>query len=221
MEHGVDVYSAIEIADNAGRTPIFEAIDSNVSADILRFLTKKRNKGGFGAQVNVINYNGQSPLFSAVREQNFDNIKVLVEENGAVADLTGGEIQKDDGEGGCAEESYDSVEEKFFMEAFKNTMTPLHLACVMGQDEIVHYLIEHGANPNIQTNIKGYSCLHLAVLANKPEIIIELLTRTLANPHLPDYSGRTLTEMIEMFIPSYLQSFNKCKLYALKPQLTN
>lgn len=31
IEHGVDVYSAIEIADNAGRTPIFEAIDNNAS----------------------------------------------------------------------------------------------------------------------------------------------------------------------------------------------
>lgn len=92
LEYGIDVYSAIEIADNAGRTPIFEAIDSNVSPDILRFLTAKRNKGGFGAQVNVINYNGQSPLYAAVREANFDNIKVLVEENGAVVDLAGSEV---------------------------------------------------------------------------------------------------------------------------------
>ena len=28
LEHGVDVYSAIEIADNAGRTPLFEAVES-------------------------------------------------------------------------------------------------------------------------------------------------------------------------------------------------
>ena len=27
LEHGVDVYSAIELADNAGRTPLFEAIE--------------------------------------------------------------------------------------------------------------------------------------------------------------------------------------------------
>ncbi len=27
LEHGVDVYSAIEIADNAGRTPLFEAVE--------------------------------------------------------------------------------------------------------------------------------------------------------------------------------------------------
>jgi hypothetical protein len=52
------VYSAIEIADNAGRTPIFEAIDNNCSAGIIKFLTKKRSQGGFGAKVNVVNYNG-------------------------------------------------------------------------------------------------------------------------------------------------------------------
>lgn len=56
--------------------------------------------------------------------------------------------------------------------------------------------------------MKGYAGLHLAVLANKPEIVIELLTRSTANPHLPDYSGRTLIDMVEMFIPDYLESFN-------------
>jgi hypothetical protein len=28
LAHGVDVYSAIEIADNAGRTPLFEAVEN-------------------------------------------------------------------------------------------------------------------------------------------------------------------------------------------------
>ena len=64
----------------------------------------------------------------------------------------------------------------------------------------------------MQTNIKGYACLHLAVLANKPEMIIELLTRTNANPNLPDYSGRTLLEMVEMHIPYYLPTFTSSKL---------
>jgi hypothetical protein len=49
------------------------------------------------------------------------------------------------------------------------------------------------------------------VLSNKPEIIIELLTKTKANPLLPDYSGRTLIDMVEMFIPDYLDSINTCK----------
>jgi len=77
----------------------------------------------------------------------------------------------------------------------------------MGYDELVLYLIERGANPNMQTNIKGYSCLHLAVLANKPEIIIEMLTKTQANPYLPDFGGRILQDMVEIFIPSYIESF--------------
>ena len=28
LQHGVDVYSAIEIADNAGRTALFEAVEN-------------------------------------------------------------------------------------------------------------------------------------------------------------------------------------------------
>jgi hypothetical protein len=28
LAHGVDVYSSIEIADNAGRTPLFEAVEN-------------------------------------------------------------------------------------------------------------------------------------------------------------------------------------------------
>jgi ankyrin repeat protein len=117
-----------------------------------------------------------------------------------------GELYKDEDEG---EEIYDSMEEKFFMEAYKNCMTPLHVAVVLGLDDIMFYLIEHGANPNLQTKNKGYSSLHLAVLANKPEIIIELLTKSSANPHLPDFGGRTLKDMIEIFIPSYIDAFNK------------
>src|ERR1700761_1797275 len=96
------------------------------------------------------------------------------------------------------------------MEAYRSAMTPLQLAVVLGHDNIMHYLIEHGANCNKQTSVKGYSCLHLAVLANKPEIIIELLTKTNANANIPDYSGRTLNEMVEIFIPDYLESFNMC-----------
>jgi ankyrin repeat protein len=52
------------------------------------------------------------------------------------------------------------------------------VAVVLGYEEIMLFLIEKGANPNLQTKIKGYSCLHLAVLSNKPEIVIELLTKT-------------------------------------------
>lgn len=134
-----------------------------------------------------------------------DVVKALVEGCDARVDLTQGELFKEDYDDSDAQ--YESVQEKFFMDAYKNSMTPLHLAVILGYEEIMHYLIEHGANPNLQTKIKGYSTLHLAVLANKPEIVIELLTKTQANPYLPDFGGRTLQDMIEIYIPSYLESF--------------
>lgn len=42
LEHGVDVHSAIEIPDNAGRTPIYEAIDNHESPELVLLITKPR-----------------------------------------------------------------------------------------------------------------------------------------------------------------------------------
>lgn len=80
-----------------------------------------KSEHGFGAKVNILNYSGQSPLYCAAREGDIDTIKTLVECGKANVDLNGGELVKEDDE----EEEFDSVEEKYFMEAFKNTMTPL------------------------------------------------------------------------------------------------
>ena len=41
---GGDITSGIEIADNAGRTPIFEAVDNGSSLELMRLLIKKRVK---------------------------------------------------------------------------------------------------------------------------------------------------------------------------------
>ena len=129
LEHGVDVYSAIELADNAGRTPIFEAIemeeetnqfgiqvsngnaeDDNKIGNLIKILTKpkRRQDGGFGAKVNVLNYNGQTPLFSAVKAGNFAAIKTLVE-MGASVDLNNGELVKEEEQAEATEEDYESV----------------------------------------------------------------------------------------------------------------
>ena len=77
-----------------------------------------------------------------------------------------------------------------------NTMTPLHIATVLGFDELALYLVERGADVNLRSSVKGYTPLHMAVLANKPEMLIELLTKTNADPMIEDAGGRTLLDMV-------------------------
>lgn len=64
------------------------------------------------------------------------------------------------------------------MEAFMNCMTPLHVAATLGYDDMALYLVGAGADVNKQSSYKKYSPLHMAVLSNKPEMLIELLTKT-------------------------------------------
>ena len=70
-----------------------------------------------------MNYNGQTPLFSACREGNLEVVKALVDECGAKLDMTQGELFREELEEG--ETQYESMQEKFFMDAYKNCMTPL------------------------------------------------------------------------------------------------
>ena len=69
---------------------------------------------------------------------------MLVEEAGAKVDLCSPENKEEVEE----VDEFESQEEKYFMESYRNAMTPLHLSVVLGQDHIMHYLIDHGANPN-------------------------------------------------------------------------
>ena len=45
------------------------------------------------------------------------------------------------------------------------------------------------------------------MLSNKPEMLIELLTKTNADPLMEDGQGRTLLDLIYAYNPSYVESF--------------
>lgn len=124
------MYSAIEIADNAGRTPLFEAVenlnDVGVSIEtqiqIIKILTKNKTIGGFHANPNVVNYNGQTPLFIAARQGCLEAVKTLIRV-GAKPDLNNGELVKPEDD--QDEDEADSETERNFVEAFKSCTTPL------------------------------------------------------------------------------------------------
>lgn len=105
---------------------------------------------------------------------------------GASVDLNNGELVKEEEQAEATDEDYESVSEKCFMEAFMNCITPLHVAATLGYDEIALFLIANGAEVNLQTNYKRYTALHMAVLSNKPEMLIELLTKSTADPLMED-----------------------------------
>ena len=88
-----------------------------------------------------------------------------------------------------------------------NCMTPLHVSAALGNDEIAIYLVANGADVNLQTKFKRYTALHVAVLSNKPEMLIELLTKSTADPLMEDSQGRTLLDLIYAYNPSYVESF--------------
>jgi ankyrin repeat protein len=41
LKAGVDVYSAVEIADNAGRTPLFEAVEQDLVEMVIKLTLAK------------------------------------------------------------------------------------------------------------------------------------------------------------------------------------
>lgn len=126
---------------------------------------------------------------------------------GASVDLNNGELVKEEEQAEATDEDYESVSEKCFMEAFMNCITPLHVAATLGYDEIALFLIANGAEVNLQSNYKRYTALHMAVLSNKPEMLIELLTKSTADPLMEDSQGRTLLDLIYAYNPSYVESF--------------
>ena len=60
---------------------------------------------------------------------------------GASVDLNNGELVKEEEQQETNDEEYESVQEKCFMEAFMNCMTPLMVASTLGQDDIALFLI--------------------------------------------------------------------------------
>lgn len=68
--------------------------------------------------------------------------------------------------------------------------TMLYCATRTGSLQAIHYLLDQGANPNLQDHILGNTPLHAAAEKGLHELIIKLCTHA-ANPNIANYEGQT------------------------------
>ena len=86
-----------------------------------------------------------------------------------------------------------SVEEARFLSRLgvndvnEDGQTALHLAILYADEDWVYFLLDHGANPNIQDE-RGETALHLAALIGNLEIV-ELLLSARALMNVPNLNG--------------------------------
>ena len=74
----------------------------------------------------------------------------------------------------------------------KNGISPLHIAVISGNLEIINFLLDKGANPNIKSLSKKQTPLHYAYIfkSTKTHKIINLLLKYNANPNLEDTNNK-------------------------------
>ena len=95
------------------------------------------------------------------------------------------------------------------VEGLECSLTPLHVACLLGYKSIANYLISQGkANPNIKGR-KGYNSLWFCVLGKQPEIIQHLLINTDADYEALNTENLSLDELIMKVDPTYIQDYQK------------
>jgi ankyrin repeat protein len=106
--------------------------DESICAGILELLLE------YGANPNVRDSVGATPLHDAVLSGKVNAVKKLLEHGADVNVRTTGAI--------VVMEDYAGI----FTESTYSGVTPLHLAAYKGYAEIAKILLEHGANPNIR-----------------------------------------------------------------------
>ena len=123
----------------------------------------------YGADPNIRDYKGQTPLHAAAESNKPELAKLLLEygANPNIADYEG--------------------------------KTPLHIATEAKQEsyELIKLLLEHGANPNWEDN-KNETPLHkfVSIWRNSPEVA-KLLLQYGANPNVKNYLGKIPHDIAE------------------------
>ena len=172
---------SINALDNLGYTPINRALEYGYM-NIAKLLIEK------GANVNIKNNFGNSPLHFTANKNDEEMVQLLIK----CIDKTS--INGQDNQGN----------------------TPLHNALENGYIKIAKLLIREGADINIKNN-SGNSPLHFAVYENCKEVV-QLLIENYANIHSNEVLTflRTVGAPAIEYLYSCMESGNKLSVHAMK-----
>lgn len=184
----------LNASDGSGNTPLHYAAEWQLDDAIVGLLQK-------GARTNVVNANGESPLFSAVKGGSVSCVRLLID-NGAIINSRSNLARDFVGNTSLhAAVRWDS-EDSSRLDVARTLIalgididaqnlsgkTALSEACQAGKVTMARLLLDKGANVNA-TDASGRSILADSVLSNK-EAMVELLLARGANPNIADSMGR-------------------------------
>lgn len=148
----------LNASDGSGNTPLHYACEWKLDDALLALIQK-------GADVNAVNANGESALFSAVKADSPSTINILVE-NGIVTDTRSNLTRDHLGN------------------------TPLHYAVKWDSLQAAQSILSLGFDVNAQ-NLSGKTALSDCCRSNKRDMAILLITNG-ANVNAADVTGRTV-----------------------------
>lgn len=159
-----------EKKDSFGRSALLCACYFN-NIEMVRELIEK------GANINTKNEHGHSPFYVACQYGYFKLAKFLLQKGSLVSKSK----DSDNILFIVSMNPYPDIEIiRFLIEESKinvNKFCPLHELCKRGNCEIVKYLLEHGANPNLRNkwNITPLEAAYYWGISNNRKLVIDLL----------------------------------------------
>ncbi|MGI5071240.1 ankyrin repeat domain-containing protein [Treponema pectinovorum] len=179
----------LNTTDGAGNTPLHYAAEWKLNSAILALIQK-------GANVNAVNANGESALFSAVKADSPSTINLLVEK-GIITDTRSNLTRDHLGNTPLhyavkwnSLEAAKSVISLGFAVNAQNLAgkTALSDCCRSNKKEMAILLLSYGADVNA-TDVTGRTVLIDAIQAGSEQMVSLLLTNG-ANPHIQEMNGR-------------------------------
>lgn len=172
-------------------TPLIIAVKQNTSNEIITLLLNA------GADTNVSEIHGMTPLRLAVDKDNVEAVKLLLDAGANTEVFWNGMTPLME----ASQEGYTAVV-RLLLEVGANPNftnisgnTPLMAAAHYGKVDVIELLLSHGANINAQ-NSHGFTPLHAAVNTNRSPAV-RILLENGADQTLRNKQGQTALELAE------------------------